>query len=216
MGRAAGVGGGVNYQKLKKLDGGERWASGALKEKTPSRAAMAQELSNDVEKFLQGGGAIQPCEPAPMKSHTYWRDLELMEASKYRGKPGTLQNLRDRRGRMVFVDFWYGRGDAYIYFIQAGDEKGPVKIGFSRNPDNRIVGLQISNAQTLTIIGLFYGAIAMEAKLHRKFAKARIRGEWFRPTADLIATAEAMYEMYRTGLHIPNFEVFRKWLETKV
>lgn len=80
-----------------------------------------------------------------------------------------------------------------IYFIQAGDG-GPVKIGFCRTRAGvrrRLKGFQTSHAQELYLLGVHPGDLDDEQALHRAFRAAHIRGEWFRPTTDVLFAAES-------------------------
>ena len=75
----------------------------------------------------------------------------------------------------------------YVYFIQR-DKKGnqPVKIGYSKNPESRMIDLQVANCDKLKIalqLPFETEALAREAertmhwlarKKHRK-----LNGEWF-------------------------------------
>ena len=66
-----------------------------------------------------------------------------------------------------------------IYFIQLGTN-GPIKIGCSRNPPNRLRTLQTSHPlEILRLLGHFRGGPQVERGLHQTFASDRIRGEWF-------------------------------------
>ena len=67
-----------------------------------------------------------------------------------------------------------------VYFVQAGDD-GPVKIGFSRAPAQRVADLQTSNPAPLRLLATIPGCLVSEAMLHREFGEHRIRGEWFHP-----------------------------------
>lgn len=81
----------------------------------------------------------------------------------------------------------------YVYFIECGP-RGPIKIGHAAHPGQRLAGLQGSNPIPLRIVRLLYGGRERERILHKKFAKTRLNGEWFRRTKRLlayIATAEA-------------------------
>lgn len=63
---------------------------------------------------------------------------------------------------------------------------GLVKIGFSAAPDERAKLLR-SQHKGATIIKTFEGGRAVEAKIHRQFDSDRVEGEWFRPSAALLA-----------------------------
>ena len=71
----------------------------------------------------------------------------------------------------------------YIYFAQ-GQETKRIKIGRSRQPEKRIASLQLSEEAT-TILKM-KGNHNTEQKLHEQFKHARLHGEWFSPTDDLI------------------------------
>lgn len=76
-----------------------------------------------------------------------------------------------------------------VYFVQAEDG-GPVKIGFSRFPENRLQELQNAHHSRLRIIGLIPdGSRADEKKLHREFESQRLRGEWFLPAGEILFVA---------------------------
>jgi hypothetical protein len=78
-----------------------------------------------------------------------------------------------------------------IYFFRVGDT-GPIKIGFTRSfPFMRMQELQKANPFDLKWIGEFRGSMQEEAALHRRFARSRIRGEWYQPTDDLLCLIAA-------------------------
>ena len=68
-----------------------------------------------------------------------------------------------------------------IYFIQSGTN-GPIKIGQSDNPEERMAQLQIGCPYKLKLIWVYKGADITESELHAEFGHERIRGEWFRPS----------------------------------
>ena len=82
--------------------------------------------------------------------------------------------MRDRRGSLV-----------WLYAIQAGDG-GPIKIGMTRNPAERLATLQQGNAEHLHGIAAWSGFPFEEKQIHQEFADARLRGEWFKPTDALV------------------------------
>ena len=75
----------------------------------------------------------------------------------------------------------------YVYFFQAGNE-GPIKIGYSLEPEKRLENLQGAVWCKLRSIGFVTtGSMGkeLEKALHSKFNHLRIRGEWFWPTIEL-------------------------------
>jgi hypothetical protein len=71
-----------------------------------------------------------------------------------------------------------------VYFISIR-ELDFVKIGYASNPLYRLRGLQVSTPLDLTLEGAIPGGREKEAELHKKFALARVRGEWFKLTPEL-------------------------------
>ncbi len=68
-----------------------------------------------------------------------------------------------------------------IYFLQSGNEEGPVKIGYaSKQAGHRLRGLQIGNPDLLRMIRVLPGTRKTERLLHARFADFWLRGEWFR------------------------------------
>lgn len=78
----------------------------------------------------------------------------------------------------------------FLYFIRCG-ERGPIKIGIADNPGARMAGLQVAHFLELRLMGTIAGGAEAEKAWHARFAKARIRGEWFEPTAELLAAIDA-------------------------
>lgn len=68
----------------------------------------------------------------------------------------------------------------YVYFIEA-PALSLVKIGWSKgHPKERLGTLQIGSPTALTLIGFIPGDNWAEKRLHRRFARHRSHGEWFR------------------------------------
>lgn len=78
------------------------------------------------------------------------------------------------------------RGKPHVYFIQQGDS-GAIKIGCSKNPTQRLQGLQTGHSEPLRLLTCAVGSQAQERALHDRFAHLRVSGEWFRPAEDLLA-----------------------------
>lgn len=73
----------------------------------------------------------------------------------------------------------------YVYAVQMGGD-GPIKIGWSANPQRRLAGLQCSSPYTLVVRGIWPGMPNDEARLHERLSAHRMRGEWFRPHSDVV------------------------------
>lgn len=77
-----------------------------------------------------------------------------------------------------------------VYFARAGAR---IKIGWSRQVATRLAQLQTGNAAPIELLGVLPGARSRERELHERFADARVSGEWFEATPELLAyiTAES-------------------------
>lgn len=78
-----------------------------------------------------------------------------------------------------------------VYFIQAG-EGGPIKIGFSLNVKARMAGLQTGRTEKLKLLLTLPGTKVDEARLHDKFGRFRIQGEWFKPDPAVLKSIEVL------------------------
>lgn len=75
-----------------------------------------------------------------------------------------------------------------IYFLQSSlDPNGPIKIGYSRAPKERLKALRAANSEQLKMILSIKGGMKDEYALHEKFAHLRHEGtEWFDPKPELL------------------------------
>jgi hypothetical protein len=78
------------------------------------------------------------------------------------------------------IEFWQENllEPNFVYFIQSGTA-GPVKIGLSKAPTQRVSKLQTGNPRELILRHVIPGDRIVEDELHDRFKEARIRGEWF-------------------------------------
>ena len=80
----------------------------------------------------------------------------------------------------------------FIYFLQLTD-KGPIKVGLTRNIERRLRQAQTFNHQEVKLIGHMLGNQRLETKLFHRFAQYHIRGEWFLHSDDLENLAKGIY-----------------------
>lgn len=83
----------------------------------------------------------------------------------------------------------------YLYVVAVAGDSGPVKIGISRDPENRLNGLQTASPLLLYSVHTFKFpqrdiATYIEANIHQHLADRRGIGEWFN-----IAPIEALFEV---------------------
>lgn len=65
-----------------------------------------------------------------------------------------------------------------IYFIKNTVVQA-IKIGYSAKPGARLGDLQTASPHELTLLGEIPGTKAHESWLHKRFAKHKLKGEWF-------------------------------------
>ena len=83
----------------------------------------------------------------------------------------------------------------FIYFISMYG--GYVKIGYTTNIDRRFEEIG-AHMPGMRLLGHTRGTMAMEKKLHQRFAHLRERGEWFKLAPELRAFIKAL-PVPRTG-----------------
>jgi hypothetical protein len=112
-------------------------------------------------------------------------------AIQFKDGPNALFNLQ-----------WHGLGcslekpsdpsSTFVYFIQAGGRGGPIKIGRARDVFQRLNQLQTGSPEELEILAVLAGAaVDLEKHLHQRFANSHLRGEWFKPSRELLALIES-------------------------
>lgn len=76
--------------------------------------------------------------------------------------------------------------DEIVYFVQCGKD-GPVKIGFSGDGWGRIKDLSTAMPHRAGKISIVVGGRILEKRLHSRFKRYRLNGEWFKPEGELKA-----------------------------
>ena len=72
-----------------------------------------------------------------------------------------------------------------VYFAQAGTN-GPVKIGYTLYPKERLRELQTAHYEEIKLLRVIDGNEATEHYLHERFSLNRIRGEWFNFSPEML------------------------------
>lgn len=90
----------------------------------------------------------------------------------------------------------------YIYFI--GTEAGPIKIGWAKNPYERLRKLQTAHYERLELLGAFVvpSPRSFERELHMALDRARLVGEWFlrSPVLPALVMADDLADPETRGL----------------
>lgn len=71
----------------------------------------------------------------------------------------------------------------HLYFMVA--ENGPIKIGRSSRPDDRLKEVQFGNPWRVTLARIENGNGIAEIDWHKEFAEYAMKGEWFAPNERL-------------------------------
>src|SRR5262249_45238273 len=69
------------------------------------------------------------------------------------------------------------RAEEVVYFVRAGDA---IKIGVTRDVERRLRALATGSAVPLELLATLPGGRSLEKKLHERFRRFHVRGEWFR------------------------------------
>jgi hypothetical protein len=80
-----------------------------------------------------------------------------------------------------------------VYFIQQGDN-GPIKIGYSADPQRRLQSLSTASPYPLRLLGVLDGDMTLEQTLHHRFADHQLEGEWFAPVPELLAFIAELHD----------------------
>lgn len=78
----------------------------------------------------------------------------------------------------------------FVYFIKPVGRKGPIKIGVSWKPLERLSGLMAWSPVKLEIIATIEGTCKLEHNIHACFADCHSHREWFHPAPRLLAAIE--------------------------
>ena len=141
-------------QVAERLHRSERWIREHLRKHPVGRCAGREILftDSDVEALMitMTGGSVSP--PKPIIQTVYVERPWRYNSPKVSGE------------------------GCRVYFIVSGRY---VKIGFASNLRRRFAMLQIAHPEELQLVFDLPGGGVEEAALHRKFARHRVRGEWF-------------------------------------
>ena len=85
----------------------------------------------------------------------------------------------------------------YIYFLTAKRDDFPVKIGITENRFDRFAALQTSLPYEVDLLGILPVTDPVyERRLHKRFSHARLKGEWFERTPELMKMIGDLSDAY--------------------
>lgn len=81
---------------------------------------------------------------------------------------------------------------SFVYFLRPVGAEGPVKIGCSVAPLERLYAYMPWSPEPLELAARIRGNYTLEARFHNRFIADRTHHEWFRASAELSATISAI------------------------
>jgi DNA-binding XRE family transcriptional regulator len=73
-----------------------------------------------------------------------------------------------------------------VYFLQAEDKTGPIKIGWAKDVYKRLGEIQNMSPTRLVILGVLECEREEEYTIHNIFSTDRLYGEWFNLSTELL------------------------------
>jgi hypothetical protein len=112
---------------------------------------------------------------------------------------GVARNISLPASQLLDVLDEYTDSAERVYFIRSG---GYVKIGRSLYPERRLAHLKKEKGQTVIpdyvnmevaeLVATFPGGRRVESKMHLRFSKYRVAGEWFRWSREVREFVESL------------------------
>lgn len=84
----------------------------------------------------------------------------------------------------------YYHSNTFVYFIKPVGLPGPIKIGCSQKPKQRLETLASWSPYHLEILAVIDGDLSLEHNIHCCFADCHSHHEWFNPAPRLIEAIE--------------------------
>lgn len=129
---------------------------------------------------------------------SYWKKKNEEEKTKRISEELKQKQIAENRklGAQKAKETKYNkRYKGFIYFIQ-GEFGGAIKVGFSKNPEERLKQLQTGYPDTLQRLLLVAGNEQDERNFHKEFEKFRLNGEWFKPDKFVLDKINELKEKY--------------------
>lgn len=101
--------------------------------------------------------------------------------------------------------------NGWVYFV-LGEDSGRFKIGRAVDVEKRFRSLRTGCPEELSVYGVMPAVdpVALERALHKRFARYRVRGEWFFDPSGDIAEFADMYAYELGGTHRIWEEMYRE------
>lgn len=115
-----------------------------------------------------------------LKNHEPINDADFLHLKSTIGYLKSLPTLYPAKSRQLI----------FVYFIKPKHRSGPIKIGSSLSPKNRLRQFSSSSPLPLEIIGSARGSYSDEASIHSRLASYRLHGEWFEASPEVLLIME--------------------------
>jgi len=150
------------------------------------RRASAEEAAEDYIAYANGSAT--PATPA-LKSAGHKPTMAVPAvpppSDRERELLAELREVRDKRlqGSQGFI---YCIAEKIAAGSSLYDSRA-VKVGWARDPDRRIKGLQTGNPRVLKILGTIPATKAEEPLVHAELQSDNVLHEWFKPTPAVLS-----------------------------
>lgn len=135
-----------------------------------------------LERYFQGA-PVSECLPLELmpKSHAAKAMSQLLRVREWAPAQAVRGRSRPIRSRLFFL------GEVYFIQMQTPEGDGPIKIGWSFAPEERLLSLATGSPYPLVILGAFKAPADREKEVHLRFKEYQLRGEWFSAAGALLA-----------------------------
>lgn len=187
----------IHLKKCVILEAGSGRRSDRVEDLADMAFDAARELAGDkpvhsrAEAIRKGNlGGHPKAERSPVQeAAVFWKNTNLAPAEALKRMPGwTMRAAYRDLGTRGMAAGRPRKDDSLdppklkIYFVQNGDA---VKIGVSKNPEQRMSELSVSSNGAIQLLAVLDGGHGDEKEFHRKFSRYLIRGEWFKYQGEL-------------------------------
>lgn len=118
--------------------------------------------------------------------HIFYAQIKMWAIKKDSPKLSHYERSKNRLYEMTGRKIRHDHLNGFVYFIQ-GENGGAIKIGYTYNIDQRIASLQTGYPDKLLVLADIPGDEVVESELHKIFSEYKLRGEWFKPSDELIS-----------------------------
>lgn len=105
-----------------------------------------------------------------------------------------------------------------MIYVILNSSKTFCKIGYSNNPNKRLVELQTGNPEELILIRTYEGIKALEKHIHFRYKHLNVKNEWFKYSVELLEDLDKNFKNieieYEHKYLIGEYEVTKEEFES--